>query len=192
MAEAPASGMLFEMSVRDAQISIDELRTHPYGKVLELDPLYVSGRCPESEGNGFQVTPEAIFTESATVVAETAFNEGQGGDYPFRPPVRRDRSAMNTSYRQMDFMKKRLAGNPLWKNSIDMAQLNLVSGDRALLQSSYDEITGSSAEDSSMKQGVVFTTHGGGGSGGNFSTNGLKVTDKAIGASVNELVPLAD
>ena len=192
MAEAPASGMLFEMLVRDAQISIDELRTYPHGKVLELEPFYVSGPCPEREGNRFQVAPEDICAELATVVTETGFNEGQGGDYPFRLSVRRDRSAMNTSYRQMDFMKKRLAGNPLWINPIDMTQLNLVSGDRALLQSSYGEITVSIAEDSSMKQGVVSTTHGWGGSGGNLSADGLKVTDKAIGASVNELVPLAD
>jgi NAD(P)-dependent dehydrogenase (short-subunit alcohol dehydrogenase family) len=54
----------------------------------------------------------------AIAAAETSESKVNGGACPFRPSVRRDRSAMNTSYRQMGFVKKCLPSNPLRMNPL--------------------------------------------------------------------------
>jgi len=192
MREPPTSEMLLEILLRDAQVSLEELKEYPRGKVVEIEPIYVSGARPQREGNRFQVAPEDICGELAIVAAETRVNEVNGVAYPFRLSVRRDRTAMNTSYRQMTFVKKRLPSNPLWMNPEDMTRLNLTPGDTALLQSSHGEISVKVADDTTMRPGVVSMTHGWGGRGGDISSGDLTSSDESIGVSVNDLIPLGD
>ena len=74
-----------------------------------------------------------------------------------------------------------------------MKGLKLVTGDDVALASPYGEIHVTVEEDSSMRPGVVSTTHGWGGSGGDLLSGDKNVSsDKSIGASVNDLIPLAD
>lgn len=187
MSREPTSEGLLKLLTRQAQVPFEELKKHPRGKVFELEPTYVAGPREDRKDNRFQIAPPDVCDELAEVAAENSSNTVAGVTYPFRLSVRRIRSVMNTSYRQMSFVKKFHQSNPLWMNPEDLKELGLTPGDAAIVRSCHGQIRTTVTEDTTMRRGVVSINHGWGGSGGDRSE-----TRQSIGVSVNELVPLGD
>ena len=185
MAQPPTTEELLELLLRDAQVDLEELKTLPQGRVFDLPPLYVSGPREDRAGNRFEVAPEDVVAELQEVAGE-AVNQlalRNGREYPLRLSVRRDRTVLNTSYRQMSFARKRMPTNPLWLNPQDLDSLGLADGDSAWLVSSHGRLQVALAADKSMKPGVVAISHGWGGSGGGER-------GEELGVSVNDIIPL--
>jgi len=179
MATPPTAEQLLEYLMRDAQVSLSKIKAFPHGKTFELEQQFVEPSRAERKDNKFEVAPDDIFQQLTGIYKQTQ----QTPEFPFRLAVRRMRQVMNTSYRQMDFVKKNTPHNPLWVNSQDLSELGIASDTQVSLQSAYGKISATVKADDSMRKGVVAISHGWGGNGGDRNKNAV------LGQSINELMP---
>jgi anaerobic selenocysteine-containing dehydrogenase len=185
METAPTTDELLANMLRDAQVPLAEIRRHPRGAVFALEPAVVAPARPERAGNRFEVAPPDVFAELAEVAAEPARQRPQraGQAFRFLLSSRRVRDVMNTTYRQLPVIRKRMPGNPLWMHPDDMAELGLGKSAAIEIRSAHGAIRTVVEADPSMRRGVVSIAHGFGGLG-RGGGNGE--------AAINELVPLAE
>jgi anaerobic selenocysteine-containing dehydrogenase len=155
MLERPTSESLLRMSMRNASLTLDELKEQPNG--ISWNPEHVSlvqsGR-PGAAAR-FTVAPEDVLQEIASVLGETSGVDG----FAFRLAVRRSRDLNGSIGHQTPSVRRRNPYNPLYVNPDDMAQLGLAAGDWVDVSSVSGRISAIVASDPAVRRGVVSMSH---------------------------------
>jgi anaerobic selenocysteine-containing dehydrogenase len=177
MRQRPTSESLLRLSMRNASLTLDELKERPNG--IAWDPEHVSlvqDARPGAEGR-FTVAPEDVLQEIASVLTETANVSGFG----FRLAVRRSRDLNGSIGHQTPSIRRRNPHNPLYMNPDDMARLGIAPGDWVEVSSASGRISAIAASDSAVRSGVVSMSH-------NWGDIGNEPADyRRYGASTNFL-----
>lgn len=184
MTQPPTTDELLALMLRDAQVPLDVIKQRPAGHVFELPPQMVAGPRPERSNNRFEAAPPDVVSELGSVAAESVDigNMRSGQHFSYRLSVRRSRQVLNTTYRNLPQIRRRMPYNPVWIHPDDLAALGVEAGATATIRSAHGEVRAVLEPDPSMRQGVVSMSHGWGGLPGNE-------VYRYHGASTNDLVP---
>jgi anaerobic selenocysteine-containing dehydrogenase len=185
MNTAPFTESLLEILVRDARVPLEEIKKYPSGKCFELEPAYVEAAQPKRAGNRFEVAPADVVAELREVFQEPIGTHTQireGKTFQFRLSVRRVREVMNTTYRDLSEIRRRMPFNPLYMHPDDMAANGLQVDSEVDIVSAHGAIRARVEADDSMRRGVISICHGWGRSPGAESYD-------LDGASANDLIP---
>ncbi|MET0378149.1 MAG: molybdopterin-dependent oxidoreductase [Spongiibacteraceae bacterium] len=188
MQNAPSNDDLLALLLRDSEVPFDEIKKHPGGKVFELPPQTVAAAKPERAANRFEVMPADVFEELAEVAAEDAAQALQRGgrQFGFRLSVRRSRDVMNTTFRDVPAIRKRVPYNPVFLNPQDLQTLGLVDGAPVFIESAHGRIEAIAEADATMRQGVISMFHG-------FGKMPNQHTDyEDGGVNINDMVPTGE
>lgn len=148
--EPPTTDQLIDLLLADAQVSCDELRQHPHGKVFdELEPIVVQPARPEASGR-FDILPDDVLAE-----LERYRTSGDAQGFTHRLTVRRMRRAMNGG----EPATATPGYNPAFLNPADLEELGLQVGDHVEIVSDYSRIIGIVAADEHLRSGVVSMSH---------------------------------
>lgn len=188
MSTPPSTEDLLAIMMRNSQVSFEELKQYPQGKIFDLEPQYVEP-CDPASSSRFEVIPQDIRTELAQVAAEKWQADGSsfeyGQSFTHRLTCRRMRNVLNT----MNFIpsvRHHVPFNPAHLHPQDMAKLGLQPNDRVEIVSSHGRIPAIVVADDKLRSGVVSMTHGWGGlpndkenyANGGSSINQLISTDR--------------
>jgi anaerobic selenocysteine-containing dehydrogenase len=162
MSNPPTTEDLIAIVTRNSQVSLDEIRKYPGGKIFDREPQYVE---PANDSGGrFAVIPPDVADELAEVAAEAADASGAklstGEVFTHRLSVRRMREVSNTMYQELPAIRRRRPYNPAWLNPRDLEQLGLTSGDNVAIVSDHGRITAIVQSDETVRPGVVSMSHG--------------------------------
>ena len=161
----PTSDELLAIQMRDAAISLDELKRYPSG--VECDfPFGVVQ--PERDGANaqFDVMPADVAAECARLLEVRRRLEGNavsGRPFTHLLASRRLRDVFNSTGTRLTGTLRRRPYNPAFLNPADMAQLQLESGDPVEISSSYGMVVAIAQSDPELRRGVVSLSHGWGG-----------------------------
>jgi anaerobic selenocysteine-containing dehydrogenase len=188
MQNPPTTDDLLALLLHESEVPLDEIKRHPNGKVFELPPQVVDGPKPERAANRFEVMPPDVFEELAAVAQETPLAAvlRNGRTFRFRLSVRRSRDVMNTTFRDVPAIQKRVPYNPVFVNPQDLQKLGLAEGAPVFIESAHGRIEAVVEGDASMREGVISMFHGFG-----------KMPQAATyyedgGANINDMVPTGD
>src|SRR5690606_5417905 len=129
--------------------------------------------------------PPDVFEELAVVAAEDpadALRRG-GREFAFRLSVRRSRDVMNTTYRDVPAIAKRVPFNPVFVNPADLARLGLADGAAVFVESAHGRLEAVVEADASMREGVISMFHG----FGKMPQQATRYEDG--GVNINDMVP---
>ncbi|HEY3659142.1 MAG TPA: molybdopterin-dependent oxidoreductase [Steroidobacteraceae bacterium] len=155
MRERPTSDTLLHLSMRNASLTLDELKARPNG--IWWDPEHVSlvkSARPGATGR-FTVAPQDVLQEIGSVLAETPGADG----FAFRLAVRRSRDLNGSIGHQTPAIRRRNPHNPLYMNPDDMAHLGIAAGDWVDVSSQSGCISAIAASDPAVRSGVVSMSH---------------------------------
>jgi anaerobic selenocysteine-containing dehydrogenase len=160
MGERPSSETLLQLSMRNASLSLDELKRQPNG--ISWHPEQVSlvqPARPEADGR-FTVAPEDVLQEIAAVLAEAPRADAPRDEgFGFRLAVRRSRDLNGSIGHQTPSVRQRNPYNPLYMNPDDMARLGISPGDWVDVSSASGRISAIAASDPAVRIGVVSMSH---------------------------------
>jgi len=182
----PSQESLLEILMRGAQVPLAEIKTHSSGKVFELPEQIIQPPSERREHHRFCLAPDDVLQELAALrnTAEDSGSRRAGQRFPLRLAVRRSRSVINSSFRDIDAITHRMPYNPLWMNPDDAKELNLSDGAMVSLASAHGRLRASLKCDDSMRPGVVAISHGWGGQQGS-SVNDLVSGSAAESEAIN-------
>ena len=158
MSSPPATEDLVAIVTRNSQISLDEIKRHPGGKLFDRDPQYVEAA--DGSDAKFAVAPSDVADELAAIAAENTIGLGAGPLFTHRLTARRMREVSNTMYQELPAIRRRRPYNPAWLNPRDLEELRLVSGDKVEIVSDHGRIIAIVQPDESVRPGVVSMSHG--------------------------------
>jgi anaerobic selenocysteine-containing dehydrogenase len=155
MQEPPDSETLLRLSMRNASLTLDELKLQPNG--ISWDPGRVSLVKPARPGAAerFTVAPQDVLQEITSVLAETPRDDG----FAFRLAVRRSRDLNGSIGHQTPSVRRRNPHNPLYMNPGDMARLGIAAGDWVEVSSASGRISAIAESDAAVRGGVVSMSH---------------------------------
>jgi anaerobic selenocysteine-containing dehydrogenase len=155
MQERPDSETLLRLGMRNACITLDDLKARPNG--IAWDPAAVSVVLPARHGaiGRFAVAPDDVREEITEVLAETT----NLGEFGFRLAVRRSRDLNGSIGHQTPSIRLRNPYNPLYMNPEDMARLGISAGDSVNVTSVSGQISAIAAADACVRSGVVSMSH---------------------------------
>jgi anaerobic selenocysteine-containing dehydrogenase len=160
MRELPNSETLLQLSMRNASLTLDELKRQPNG--IWCDPEHGSLVHPARPGaNGrFTVAPADVLQEIASVLADAPRADAPRDDgFAFRLAVRRSRDLNGSIGHQTPSVRQRNPYNPLYMNPDDMARLGISEGDSVDINSASGRISAIAAGDAAVRTGVVSMSH---------------------------------
>jgi anaerobic selenocysteine-containing dehydrogenase len=155
MNERPDPETLLRIGMRNACITLDELKARPNG--IAWDPATVSLVQPARPGatGRFTVAPDDVLQEIDEVIADTT----NIGEFGFRLAVRRSRDLNGSIGHQTPSIRQRNPYNPLYMNPEDMMRLGITSGDWVNVSSVSGEISAIALGDPGVRIGVVSMSH---------------------------------
>jgi anaerobic selenocysteine-containing dehydrogenase len=155
MNRPPTSDDLLGLGLRNASISMDDLKRQPDG--IWRGPSEGSVVRPARNGaNGrFTVLPDDVREE----VADALANESVPDGFAFRLAVRRSRDLNGSMGHQTPTVRQRNPYNPLFISPRDMARLGIETGDWVEIHSEVASIVAIAAADPALRQGVVSMSH---------------------------------
>jgi anaerobic selenocysteine-containing dehydrogenase len=180
MVDAPSTEDILNVLLKGGAVTIDELKNYPNGKLFEVEPQYVLPARPGADAR-FVVAPSDIREELAEVAAEPVAPqqwEYEGVVYTHRLAVRRVREVMNSMYRDLPAVRRRMPVNPASIHPDDLARLGVEDGGMIELVSDNGRIPARAKADPTVRSGVVTLTHGFGGlpdEEGNYAEQGSSV-----------------
>jgi anaerobic selenocysteine-containing dehydrogenase len=160
MQERPDSEALLRLGMRNACITLDELKARPNG--IAWDPAAISVVQPARPGatGRFTVAPDDVVQEIASVLTETTRAETANlGKFGFRLAVRRSRDLNGSIGHQTPTIRRRNPYNPLYMNPEDMMRLGITAGDWVTVSSASGKISAIAAADAGVRSGVVSMSH---------------------------------
>jgi anaerobic selenocysteine-containing dehydrogenase len=155
MQERPTSESLLCLSMRNASLTLDELKQRPNGIAWNPERISLVQNARPGAVGRFTVAPEDVLQEIASVLADTPCVD----DFAFRLAVRRSRDLNGSIGHQTPSIRRRNPYNPLYMNPDDMAQLGIAAGDWVVIQSASGRIAAIAAADPAMRRGVVSMSH---------------------------------
>jgi anaerobic selenocysteine-containing dehydrogenase len=166
---------LLALLLRDSQVALDELVTHPRGRVYDLPPLLVEPGRPAATGR-FEVMPDDVRGE-----LEGFGNARGAGDSTHLLTVRRMRQVMNSLDPAVPEAARNGRPNPAHMHPDDLADLGLADGDTIKIISDHDEVRAIAKGDDRLLPGSVSISHCFGGLPGEDD-------DPLVGACTNRLI----
>jgi anaerobic selenocysteine-containing dehydrogenase len=142
------------------RISIDELKQHPHGVIIEGVEPSRAGPPRDGAGGRFELLAPDVATELAGVLASASTE--LDGTRPFRLIVRRSKETINSLGRRVPGLPKH-PYNPCFAHPADLADLGMATGDLAVLASAHGEVRVVVESDDTLRRGVLSMTHGFGG-----------------------------
>jgi anaerobic selenocysteine-containing dehydrogenase len=154
MNRPPTSEDLLRLGMRNATITLDELKQQP--NAIAWDPSRASIVKPARAGatGRFTVAPDDGLQEIASVIAERSSDA-----HPFRLVARRSRDLNGSIGHQTPSVRRRNPFNPLYMNPQDMERLGIQSGDWVEITSDAGRIPGIAQADLTMRESVVAMHH---------------------------------
>ncbi|WP_380876551.1 molybdopterin-binding oxidoreductase [Sphingomonas sp. DBB INV C78] len=189
MDRPPQMDDFLSIIARHSPISLDEIKRHPGGLVVDMEPQFVEPADPDNQAR-FTLMPDDVFAEMAEVAGERIGLQGKavtGDAFTHRLAVRRTRELFNSMYRYLPGTRKRLPYNRAFMNPDEMAELSIAADDWIELASDTGAIRAMAAADPDLRPGVISISHGFGGlpdevdyRNGGVSPNLLISTDRDL------------
>ena len=152
---APVTDDLLAILMRHSQISLEDLRGHPGGRMFDLEPQRVEPAEPGDDSR-FEVAPNDVLAELAAAHAAPAVKQ-EG--YSHLLTVRRMREVYNSFGQQFASIRERHTFNPAYLHPHDMADLGLAKGDGIELVSPNGRIPAIVEPDARLMPGTVSIAH---------------------------------
>ncbi|PRC43789.1 molybdopterin dinucleotide-binding protein, partial [Mycobacterium sp. ITM-2017-0098] len=172
---------LFEQMCATSRIPLDEVRSHPHGKIFDVDAV-VEERDADCTarldlGNGY------LLAELTSVLTEDFATARDDPTYPFRLIPRRHQNFMNSSGTALAALNRGKPYNPVYMHPDAVAELGLESGCSVLVTSAHDSVPAVLESDVTLRRDVVAMHHAFGG------MPGADVDFREHGTNVGRLVP---
>ncbi|MEV3905104.1 molybdopterin-dependent oxidoreductase [Mycobacterium sp. NPDC050551] len=172
---------LFEQMCATSRIPFDEVRSHPHGKIFDVDAV-VAPRDADCTarldiGNG------QLLAELVAIRAEESLAAQHDPTFPFRLIPRRHGNFMNSSGTNLAALHRGKPYNPTYMHPEAMAALGLLTGALVTVTSPHDSIPSVVEADDSLRPDVVAMHHAFGG----LPAEDDEVRDR--GSNVGRLVP---
>lgn len=183
MTTPPTTDALIEILLKDAPVSLDELKRHPSGIDVPIGGQVVQPARSGAAGR-FELMPDDVADELTRFLADDPVPghfQRDGKTYTHLLATRRMRDLFNSNGRYLRTVRKRTPYNPAYMHPEDLAARGLAVGDRIELVSAAGRATAIVGEDRHLKPGVISIAHGWGGLPGD--------DDPAVtGTAVNALI----
>ncbi len=158
MERPPTTDDLLALAMRDGQVSFEEVRREPRGKVFDLPPVVVEPPRPDAAAR-FDVMPADVREE----LRDYGSRPTDTGGFTHQLTVRRMRHVMNSLSPQGAEASRRPRHNPAFLHPDDLAHLALDEGALVEIVSDNDRIAAVVSADDRLRRGVVSMAHGFGG-----------------------------
>jgi anaerobic selenocysteine-containing dehydrogenase len=172
---------LFEQMCSTSRIPLDEVRSHPHGKIFDVDEV-VAPRDADCTAR-LNVGNEVLLSGLAGIMAEDFRATQDDAEFPMRLIPRRHPNFMNSSGITLSALNRGKPYNPAYVHPDTLASLNLKSGIAVAVESRHDRIPCVVEADDTMRRDVISMHHAFGG----FPTNDRDYRDH--GSNVGRLVP---
>jgi anaerobic selenocysteine-containing dehydrogenase len=162
MTTAPGTETLLEIILAGSRVTLDELKSHPSGKVFDLPDCRVQPARPEATAR-FDLMPDDVREECRRFLAadsEPGNIVSHGRHFTHLLSSRRLRDAMNGIGTNLKSVLARTPANAAYLNPADMAALAIATGDRIEIASDYGRIYATAQRDETVRPGVVSVSHG--------------------------------
>jgi anaerobic selenocysteine-containing dehydrogenase len=157
MARKPSAEEIFEILMRDARVSFEELRRHPHGAVFPDPPVFVA---PKDEGwEGRLEVGSAEMMEELERLAAAPADAGVSERYPLRLISRRMMTAHNSSGRDLPGLRAKYPYNPAFMHPEELARQGLAPGDVIEIASDHASILGVAEADPTVRAGLISMSH---------------------------------
>ncbi|MCZ8381528.1 molybdopterin-dependent oxidoreductase [Mycobacterium sp. CPCC 205372] len=172
---------LFEQMCATSRIPFDEVRSHPHGKIFDVDavvePRDTDCTAKLDVGNG------RLLAELVAIRTDEYVAAQQDPTFPFRLIPRRHGNFMNSSGTNLAALHRGKPYNPTYMHPDAMAALGLQTGALVTVTSPHDSIPSVVEADDSLRPDVVAMHHAFGG----LPAEDDEVRDR--GSNVGRLVP---
>jgi anaerobic selenocysteine-containing dehydrogenase len=172
---------LFEMMTSTSRIPLEEVRSHPHGRIFDVDAV-VEEKDPDCTAK-LDVGNAYLLAELADVLATDFRSARSDSAFPFRLVPRRHNNFMNSSGINLAALNRGKPYNPTYMHPDAIAALGLQSGDLVTITSPHDSIPSVLEADDSLRRDVVATHHAFGG----LPAEDDEVRDR--GSTVGRLIP---
>ncbi|WP_157215209.1 molybdopterin-containing oxidoreductase family protein [Flavisphingomonas formosensis] len=160
METSPSVDDMLAIAAKDAPVSLDEIKRHPRGLIVDGEPQYVEPAEPGWTGR-FTVMPDDVRAELDAARREGEQNED--GRFFYRLAVRRLRETFNSVGRDLPTTRKRVPYNRAYMNPDDLAVLSIGAGDEVEISSARGSVVAVAESDATLRRRVVTLAHGFGG-----------------------------
>ena len=160
MKTGPTNDELLAMRAQHPLAPLEEIKTHPSGKIYHVAQSTVLPPRPEATAM-FDVIPADVATEMAQLATElpAAAHIHHGKKFTHLLSTRRMRDFYNTIGMFLPTTRKRNPFNPAYLNPDDLASQGLTTGDRIEISSDHARISAIVQADPTVRPGVVSMTH---------------------------------
>lgn len=172
---------LFEQMCATSRIPFDEVRSHPHGKIFDVDAV-VAPRDADCTAR-LDVGNGQLLAELVAIRAEDHVAAQQDPTFPFRLVPRRHGNFMNSSGTNLAALHRGKPYNPTYMHPDAMAVLGLQTGALVTVTSPHDSIPSVVEADDTLRPDVVAMHHAFGG----LPAEDDEVRDR--GSNVGRLVP---
>ncbi|MFY9327684.1 MAG: molybdopterin-dependent oxidoreductase [Georgfuchsia sp.] len=163
METPPSCDDLLAIVLKDAPVTLDQLKQNPNGINLDLGGQFVLPARPEARDNRFDPMPSDVADELARFLSSANIPgriERDGKTFTHLLSTRRMRDLFNSNGRYLRTVRKRTPYNPAFMHPDDLAALGIAAGDRIELVSAHGRVTAIAGVDRDVKPGVVSIAHG--------------------------------
>jgi anaerobic selenocysteine-containing dehydrogenase len=172
---------LFAKMCATSRIPFEEIRSHPHGKVFEVEAIV--GEKDAGWTERLDVGNPDLMRELAEVAAADFRAEQQIPGYPFRVTPRRANNYVNSIGPNLSKLHQGKPYNPAYMHPDDLAELGLKAGDAVTIRSRHDFIPSIVEADDTLRRKIIAMTHAFGG----LADEDDKFTEQ--GSNVGRLVP---
>jgi anaerobic selenocysteine-containing dehydrogenase len=172
---------LFEQMCATSRIPMDEVRSHPHGKIFDVDAV-VAERDADCAAR-LDVGNDYMLAELASVLAQDFAAAQSDSHFPFRLIPRRHQNFMNSSGTTLAALNRGKPYNPVYMHPDAVSGLGLESGCAVLVTSGHDSVPAVLESDETLRPDVVAMHH---------AFGGMPSEDadfRAHGTNVGRLVP---
>jgi anaerobic selenocysteine-containing dehydrogenase len=159
MKTPPSLDDMLAIAAKDAAISLEEIKRHPRGLIVDATPQYVEPAEPGWTGR-FTVMPDDVRAELDAARGDAATADEA---FTYRLAVRRLRETFNSVGRDLPTTRKRVPYNRAYANPADLASLSIAAGDEVEISSARGTIIAVAESDATLRRRVVTIAHGFGG-----------------------------
>ncbi len=184
MVDEPSTDDIYDLMCQGSFVSLDEVRGYPDGHVFERARRTVLPRDPDCHDR-FELADADMMAELGVIATESIEARRKlSPDFPFQLIPSRMQNSSNTFFRVPGVIK--WGYNPAFMNPLDMADLQVTSGDEVRIRSRHGEVTAFVEQDAGLRRGVLALMHGFGG------TPDKNYDPRRDGANVNQLTAWED
>ena len=133
----PTAGDLWSRVCAGGTVTLDEVRAHPHGLLVEMPPRFVEPLDrPVRDEDRLELADTEMMAELGTVAAERPHD----GSWPFLLTSRRMWEYYNSWGQDIPSIRRRHGANPAFMHPDDLAGLGLHDGDVAVIESEHGAV----------------------------------------------------